>query len=382
MVQKIRYLSIALSLSLLLITTTYGQKHFSKNPHVTYTVTEVDDQIIINYTFKDHYNKIQHYTLRLPLNFTKNEIAVFGIPQWLFEPYSDTEYNRMVRNQAIAAGLFMIDGNKIEVDKSAVIEYYAETFCKPVAEMIIQSLKEYERDTRRDRIEMAMRFVQDIPYGIPDYADAQRHFGGASPPPGVLCNGYGDCDSKALLFASIIIYLIPAEEFIFLNQPDHVLSAIKEEAKEGTTFVRYNGIKFLLAETAGPAKRSLGEKGDYFRNGWEVEPLRIDAPAILPYQSQVSNRLPVTIEEPIEKNLLVIQNSSQRILHFQLSPDGSRWKKFTLNENSSGHYRFENETPVYIKLQDNIEKSSDLKLNTGNTYKLSFNKIRKMWEFY
>ncbi len=382
MIRIIRFQFIILSLSLLLILSTYGQKHFSKNPYVTYNVTEEGDEYIINYTFKDHYNNFQQYILRLPLIFTKNEIAVFGIPQRLFEPYEDSEYNRFVRNKTITGGLFMMDGNKIEVDKSAVIAHYAETFCKPIAELIIQSLEEYERDTRRDRIEMAMRFVQDIPYGIPDYDNTYRHFGGVSPPPGVLCSGYGDCDSKALLFASIISYLIPAEDFVFLNQPEHVLSAIKDEAEDGDTFIRYDGKQFLLAETAGPATRSLGEKGDYFRNGWEVEPLRIVAPTVLPYKSRVSSSLPVNLEELEEKNLLVIQNSSERILHFQLSPDGSQWKKFALNENSIGHYRLENETPVYLKFQDIIGDSKVLKINTGKAYKLSFNKTKKMWELY
>jgi hypothetical protein len=349
---------------------------------VIYNVTEEDDQYIIDYTFKDHYDHLQQYILRLPLNFTKNEISVFGIPQWLFEPYADSDYNRLVRNKTITAGLFMVDGNKIEVDKNAVIAYYAETFGRPIAEMIIQSLEEYERDTRRDRIEMAMRFVQDIPYGIPDYGNTNRHFGGVSPPPGVLCNGYGDCDSKALLFASIIIYLVPAEDFVFLNQPDHVLSAIKDEAKDGDTFIKYNGKQFLLAETAGPAKRSLGEKGDYFGNEWEVEPLRIAAPKILPHKSQVTSFLPAALEEPKEKNLLILRNSSEKILHFQLSPNGSQWKNFALNENSIGHYRFENETAVYIKIKDITENRRVLRIATGNAYNLSFNKTKKMWELY
>jgi hypothetical protein len=352
-----------------------------KNPHVVYEVTNDSEQYTVNYTFKDHYNNFQHYTLTLPVDFTNREMAVLGIPKWLFEPYIDNEVNRMNREKELASGLFILKDNVIEIDKSAVIERYAETFCKPIANMIVQSLEEYNRDTRRDRIEMAMRFVQDIPYGIPDYADKNRHYGGVNSPPGIFIKGYGDCDSKALLFASILIYLIPAADFIFLNQAEHVLSAVRGEPEENQTFVDYKGNPFLLAETAGPGKRALGEKGNYYRNKFTVERIQLDSsPEPFPYKTPVSSRLPVSPEKSIEKNYLVIQNSSDRVFRFQLSIDNNHWKEFVLQANNGGNYKFDRETPVYLRIREKDLNEKVYKTQTGNAYQFYYNKQKKLWE--
>jgi hypothetical protein len=358
----------------------FAQKHYVKNTHVVYDVTKDDESYTIRYTFKDHYNNLQNYTLELPVSFTDREIEILGVPQWLFEPYVDNEHNRFVRTKELANGLFMINNNVIEVDKSAVIAHYAETFCKPIAGLIVQSLEEYRRDTRRDRIEMAIRFVQDIPYGIPDYADRDRHFGGVSPPPGILRNGYGDCDSKVLLFAGILIYLIPADDFVFLNQPEHVLSAIIEEPDEGLTYIKFKDQIFLIAETAGPGRRSLGEKGQYYREKFKVAPLRISLPEVYPFKTPVSSRLPYAPEVSVESNCLVIQNSSDKDFHFKLSSDNIHWKEFTLRENNSGIYKFEQETWVYLKISDKSSSAKTYKVQTGNAYRFSYHERSKSWE--
>jgi hypothetical protein len=362
------------------IQNSYAQKHYTKNPHVIYEVTSDEENYTINYTFKDHYNHLQNYILKLPAAYTNHEIEVFGVPQWLFEPYVDNEYNRTIRLKELAAGLFMLSGKLIEVDKSAVISRYAETFCKPIAELIVRSLEEYGRDTRRDRIEFAIRFVQDIPYGIPAYSDKQRHFGGVSPPPGVLLNGYGDCDSKVLLFAGILIYLIPANEFIFLNQAEHVLSAVKEKPTEGLTFVRFENEEYLIAETAGPGKRLLGEQGEFYNNKFKVEKLRIEAPDILPYDSPVSLRLPYAPDLPAGKNYIVIQNTSDKDFIFQISLDNSNWKEFTVRRNDFENYKFDKEMEVYLRIKDKSAAPVVYKIQTGNAYSFSFNALKKAWE--
>jgi hypothetical protein len=374
------FVLLVINLSFHFSINTFAQNHYIRSPHVVYDVTSDGNNYIINYTFKDHYNNLQNYTLKLPVSFTDGEIDAFGIPLWLFEPYIDNDCNRMIRKQEMAKGLFMINKDVIEVDKSAVIERYAETFCKPIAGLIVQSLEEYGRDTRRDRIEFAIRFVQDIPYGIPDYADKKRHFGGVSPPPGVLRNGYGDCDSKVLLFAGILIYLIPSNDFIFLNQPKHVLSAISEEPDKELNFVKYMNRDYLIAETAGPGRKFLGEKGQYFDDKFKVEALRIVAPEIIPYKTQVTSSLPYAPELPYGKNYLVIQNSSEKDFNFQISVDNIHWKEFTLHQNNSGNYKFDSEITVFLKIREKNSAAKVYKVNTGKAYRFSYHAQEKLWE--
>ena len=382
MIRKIGYFAAVTVINLLspVSTNSIAQKQYVRNPYVVYEVTTVDENYTINYTFKDHYNNFQNYTIKLPVSLTDSAIAVLGIPKWLFEPNVDNEYNRIIRDKELTAGLFKLRNNVIEVDKSAVIDHYAENFCKPIASMIVQTLEGYSRDTRRDRIELAIRFVQDIPYGIPEYADKNRHYGGVSPPPGILINGFGDCDSKALLFASILIYLLPAKDFIFLNQSDHVLCAVREEPGENQTFIKFQGDYYLLAETAGPGKRMLGEQGNYYRSKYSVEPLNIDPPESFPFKTPVSSHLPLSPEAPMGKNYLEIDNSSDRVFRFQLSPDNTHWKDFVLQENNSGNYKFDHEMSIYLRIKEKTSNSKIYKVQTGNVYRFSYNTLNNLWE--
>ena len=358
-----------------------AQKQYAKNPHVVYEVESDGETYTVNYTFKDHYGNLQHFTISLPVEYTDQEIEVFGIPKWLFEPYIDNAQNRNVRDTELAKGLFKIVDNVIEVDKSAVIDHYSETFCQPIAEMIVSSLENYKRDTRNDRIEMAIRFVQDIPYGIPIFADKNRHFGGVTPPPALLINGYGDCDSKAILFASILIYLIPANEIVFLNQSEHVLSAVKGEPNGTLTFIEFKGDDYLIAETAGPGERKLGEKGNYYRNKFFVEQLTINTPEPLIFKTEVTDHLPMAPPDlSHKKNVLVITNQSDKVFRFQLSQDKTYWKSFTLPANRIGQYTFEGEMEVFLKIADKADKPDLYKLQTGNAYKFSYNSRNKLWE--
>lgn len=358
----------------------YSQREFAKNAHVEFKVINSDENYIVRYTFKDQFDNLQTYELAMPVGFTDNEISVFGVPVWLFEPYQDTEYNRRIRKTELEKGLFMLVNNSIEADKSAVIKRYAETFCKPIAKLIVESLEEYGRDTRRDRIEMAIRFVQDIPYGIPQYSDKKRHYGGVSPPPALLKNGYGDCDSKVLLFAGILIYLIPGNEIIFLNQADHVLSAVAGEKEEGLTYVNFMGKNYLVAETAGPGKRMLGERGDYFRNKFIAEPLKLVFPSPLPFNPDAVAVKPVVTQSTLDETKVIIKNTSSNYFRFQLSFDNVNWKEFNLRKNESGIFNLSGEKVIFMRIHEKGKKYAVYKFQPGNSYPFHWNKRSEKWE--
>jgi hypothetical protein len=356
-----------------------SQKEYAKNPHVDYNIAISDDNYHISYTFMDHFDNFQTFELILPVEFTENEITVFGVPSWLFNPYSDTEYNRQIRNKELSKGLFKLSKNTIEVDKSAVLRRYAETFCKPIAGMIVESLEEYGRDTRRDRIELAIRFVQDIPYGIPQYSDKARHYGGVIPPPALLKNGYGDCDSKVLLFAGILIYLIPGNEIIFLNQADHVLSAVFGEKEEGLTYVNFMNKNYLVAETSGPGQRKLGEKGNYFRNKFTAEPLDFDLPEPLPFDPDAIAVRSVS-NNSVDKNKVVIKNMSANYFKFQLSYDNKNWQDFNLKNNESGIFNLTEKDFVMLRIRERSKGFAVYKILPGNSYSFHWDNHYEKWE--
>ncbi len=360
------------------VTFLHGQKNLQKNPHVTYDVSKNESGWEIKYKFQDQFFNLQTYTLEIPYQPTRQMIDKFGIPLWMFEPYVDSEANRLERQKLLSDGLFLLRNNTIEVDKSAVLTYYSQTFCKPIAEMIVRSLSDYGKDNRLNRIEMAMRFVQDIPYGVPTYEDENRHYGGVSPPPKLLLDGYGDCDSKVLLFAGIMIYLIPGEDIIFLNQSDHVLSAIKDEPKNHQTFVRFRGDKYLIAETAGPGKRLLGEKGNYFRNKFEPEVLRMDFPEVIPTGDNKQGLVNYS-SETSSGNVLILTNHSTREFRFQLSLDKKRWEPYFINGNQSARMNFKKHETVFIRFRDRNSSYMVYEVETGGIYNLDYNDRKRKW---
>jgi hypothetical protein len=257
-----------------------------ENPWVGYQVVNEDGDFIISYSFKDQFGYRQDFNFNFPVEKVNRDVSKFGVPKLIFDVYEVTGNNMRYRKQLMDDGLFRLNGKIVEVDKAAFINYYSESYCKPIAEQIVEALAIYGKDNRRERIEMAMRFVQDIPYGVPEFANETTHFGGVSPPPRLLIEMKGDCDSKALLFVGILTHLINSNDIIFLNQPHHLLTAIRGELKKGLTFVRYNRKKYLIAETAGPGEVRLGQKGKYYTTKVDVELLDVSKNEIIPFRER------------------------------------------------------------------------------------------------
>jgi len=353
----------------------FSQKQIVSNPWVSYDIQVSDGNYLIGYTFKDHFEKLQHFSLSYPVEITNQKINKLGIPNWMFDSYLDTEANILRRLQILKDGLFLLSGNTIEIDKSAVIDYYSEMFCKPVAEQISIALAHYGKDTRRNRIEMAIRFVQDIPYATPEFADEERYYGGVSPPPKVLIDMFGDCDTKALLFVGVLIYLIDMNDIIFLNQSKHVLTAIKEAPEKGLTFIKYQGDKYLVAETAGPGRRLLGEKGNYYSSKFEIEKLKISKTDTIPFNNSL------TVKNISEiGNSIILKNVSDRRLKFQVSADKIHWKNHYLDAGTGSKFNFETEGIAYIRIGYRNNKFILHQLEFGNTYRFIWNSWKKRWE--
>jgi hypothetical protein len=258
----------------------------TKNSWISYRVENKEGEFQIAYSFKDQFENLQDFYFNFPEDKTEKDISKFGVPRWLFDTYRVTEKNLQYRKQIMDKGLFRLNGNIVEVDKPAFINYYSTAYCRPIAEQIVEALSIYGKDNRRERIEMAMRFVQDIPYGVPEFANETTHFGGVNPPPKLLIEMMGDCDSKALLFTGILVHLIRSDDIIFLNQPHHLLTAIREEPERGLTYVRYKRKKYLIAETAGPGERKLGQKGKYYTSRVKIEPLLVKYNEIIPIREK------------------------------------------------------------------------------------------------
>ena len=265
---------------------TEGQEKPIKNGHVSISRREVFGNWIIDYSFKDHKNEMQDFTLVYPVERTRELIKGFGVPESLFEPYEVRPEVIEERERILKEGLFQKRGETLVVDLSATVDSYSE-LCRPIAEQIVEALDTYGTDSPRERIEIAMKFVQDIPYGIPESQFPGWHRGGLFTPPEVLIEMYGDCDSKSVLFAGILTSLIDARDILFLQQSKHLLTAVKGEPEGGQTYITYEKQAYLLAETAGPGRPNLGQKGSKYRkDSYQTEKLDLKKESsIIPYGS-------------------------------------------------------------------------------------------------
>lgn len=236
----------------------FSQKTFMKNPHVEIKPSRDKDFYYFDFTFNDQWEISRNYKCKFSRAQTDQKIHKFGIPESLTEPFVPTQKAIDSRKEIARDGLFRITSNTIEIDKSAVVSYYAKDFGRPIANFIKECLKQKGADNRLQRIEMAIKFVQDIPYGIPNWETNGNYYGGISTPPEILIYGYGDCDSKAFLFACILSYLIEPEDIIFVQQDQHLLTAIKTSSKDNISYIPLRGEYYGIAETSGPARYNFG----------------------------------------------------------------------------------------------------------------------------
>jgi hypothetical protein len=108
----------------------------------------------------------------------------------------------------------------------------------------------------RDLLRIVASFVQTIPYKIPstwrELPDGDRlcRFGIAVPIE-VLFLKWGDCDSKSLLFASILANF-PGESVVFVRGDHHLFAGVRSAPRRGDHYVRIQGIPYVLVELTGP----------------------------------------------------------------------------------------------------------------------------------
>lgn len=126
-------------------------------------------------------------------------------------------------------------------------------------------------------VEAAIALVQTgIEYRRPALWDEGRKVAGFYPPARALEKGYGDCDTKAALLASILLNL-ETPRMIGVHVPRHYLLGIAGTPQPGQAFLRHDGETYVLVETAGPGLRALGDIADTTQAALQRrEGLRID----------------------------------------------------------------------------------------------------------
>lgn len=110
--------------------------------------------------------------------------------------------------------------------------------------------------THRERLRIFASFVQSMTYRIPPpyrtLPDGERVYtAGILVPTEVLYHKWGDCDSKSLLFTSMLANL-PGQSVIFLTGYDHLFVGVRAVPRTGDTFIKIQGVPHVLVELTSP----------------------------------------------------------------------------------------------------------------------------------
>jgi hypothetical protein len=148
------------------------------------------------------------------------------------------------------------------VDYKYLVQKYAE-FSISISQQIQKELTDKELDTYFNRVQATLNFVQFIPYGQPDFSTNEWYYHGLGVPPESFILGYGDCDSKSIFFASILLNLIPSENIVLVSclvksgddktDGAHMMAAVSDLEIEGE-MVNLGDKKYLLLETTAPSE--------------------------------------------------------------------------------------------------------------------------------
>ncbi len=129
--------------------------------------------------------------------------------------------------------------------------------------------------TERDRLALALAFVQSIPY---DTETAARRENGYVVPPMMLVQNKGACDSKSVTLASLLGTLLPGRAVAVILVPEHAFLGVALTPLPGERTFYAEGRTYVLMEPVGPAQLPVGEISERSNRAMS----RLSAVSVLP----------------------------------------------------------------------------------------------------
>ena len=263
---------------------------YQKTPFTQQNVEITKKVYGFKYKFSSPSNEWYEWKWKYKRVETNEMIKKFGMPQSILEPYQATKKNVKLRNRVIKKSFFKEEGNVLYPDFNRMIPFYMG-FTSPLYALTIKTLG--KDSTPRERVELLLRFVQDIPYGIPPNRSNSKVISGILSPPQIFIEKWGDCDSKVLLISSILAHE-PRYKILLVYLEKHLLMAFEGRPHPNDSFIVFQGSKFILADPTGPARLQLGNPGPDFKGNFKkIEPLQI---------TSADRRIPHYVSRLIEVN--------------------------------------------------------------------------------
>ncbi len=228
---------------------------YKKNDWTSQSTSSDNQYYTYNYKFRDLSNQTHIWKWSSPKKECDQLIKRFGVPSSIYEPYLATPEVISKRNKQLKDGYFRVINNVVSPDYPALVEV-----CRPLVTGIVDLVKQTvinEDLSARGRDELIMSFIQDIPYGIPPNNYGGKSISGMFPPPLSLNKKWGDCDTKAGLFASIYLSM-PNTSMVLLESPGHISVGLEGIPGPYDNAVNFEGKNYIFCEPVGPGKIPLG----------------------------------------------------------------------------------------------------------------------------
>ncbi len=188
------------------------------------------------------------------------------------------EYQDKLRKLLRSRGFALRVGNVVECDMPLIIKRNVKLM-KPLA-ISFQKIATANGYGSEEIVGSVLSMVQTaIRYKIPPMIKGEIHTGGLLPPAKAILSGWGDCDTKTGLAASILGNW-NRMKLVGISVPGHYLMAIRRIPGKGDMFVRYKGLEYVLIEPAGPAWLVPGKVGYNTStllkssDGYRIEPFK------------------------------------------------------------------------------------------------------------
>lgn len=171
----------------------------------------------------------------------------------------DRQHKLNLKVYMAGRGFKILPGNVAQVDMPDLVKRNI-----PRLQKMAQAFERIARQGRYDSaatIGAVTSFVQlALRYQVPAKVRGNRNTGGILPPLEALLKGWGDCDTKTALLASILGNW-DLVRMIGVALPRHYLMGVRRSPGKGDVYVRYRGVDYVLIDPAGPAWLPPGQVG-------------------------------------------------------------------------------------------------------------------------
>lgn len=132
---------------------------------------------------------------------------------------------------------------------------------QPVADAFIAN---YGKNNIRQIAAQLTAWVQQIPYRDLDNR-IESNGNGYAPPVQLIFDHSGDCDSKAVLWATVMRLIFPSLMIKIIYLPNHAVIAAQVPATDTEQVIDFADSSLLLIDPTGPAPLKLGQVGDEYQ---------------------------------------------------------------------------------------------------------------------